>query len=271
MSTHKNPYAGRLGEFSGIAFDAAAASERKGVWREFFRGSMERGPERLVFEVGCSNAGFLASIAEANPDAAFVGIDWKFKVLFKGAKRVHGMGLKNVALLRGKAQEISRIFGEDELDEVWVFFPDPWAKKPQLKHRLIQEAFLLDCARVLKPGGRVFIKTDHPGYFQWMLALWGAPRPVLPAYDGPVPTERGMRAKQMLVRKPMDEDQLPNASAAVCARFEIVRQSIDYASLSAAELGTLFGGRDTLFEKGFREQKLPIYFLEVICTAKRSR
>ncbi len=263
MSEHKNPYASKLAEFPNIAFDETRMHGQRGEWRAVLGRNMGSEPRRLVFEVGCSNAEFLTSVATANPAIGFVGIDWKFKVLYKGAKRTQDMGLKNVALLRGKAQEIGRIFGDGELDEIWIFFSDPWAKKPQLKHRLIQEPFLLDCARALKPGGRIYIKTDHPGYFQWMLALWGAPQPALQAYDGPVPDERGMRAKQMLVRKPMDEDQLPKASAAVRARFDIVRQSIDYASLSAGQLGTLFGGRDTLFEKGFLAQKLPIFFLEV--------
>jgi tRNA (guanine-N7-)-methyltransferase len=52
---------------------------------------------------------------------------------------------------------------------VFYFFPDPWPKNRHHKKRLFQKPFLNACHKVLSPGGTLFVKTDHDGYFDWML------------------------------------------------------------------------------------------------------
>lgn len=265
----KNPYAARLEEFSSFAFNyecpsSSAARDdndvfaHHGGWEKFFLGRMGRKPSRTVLEIGCSNAEFLTELAQANPDSAFIGIDWKFKVLYKGAKRVQERKLENVALLRARAQELDRIVGAGELDEIWVFFPDPWAKKSQLKNRLLQERFLTDAFRVLKPGGRVYFKTDHPGYYQWVLALFGQPQPEMPAYDAEAPEERSYRARQVKVRRV--EQELPEPNAAIQAMFRFENGSMNY--WGSARPKAMFSETLTLFEKGFVRDELPIYYAE---------
>jgi len=43
---------------------------------------------------------------------------------------------------------------------VFVHFPDPWWKKRHAKRLLIQDGFLDDVARILEPGGELFVQTD---------------------------------------------------------------------------------------------------------------
>ncbi len=255
----KNPYADKLSEFPNLAFHEEQAQALKSKWSEHFS------KKKIIFEIGCSNATFLGDIAAANTDAAFVGMDWKFKILYKGAKRSHDLALKNIALIRGKAENMTRIFAAGELDEIWIFFPDPWAKKSQLKNRLIRDSFFAECSQVLKPGGRIHIKTDHPGYFQWMLAVLGAPQPVLPDYRAEVPAgEKGMHVKQMLVRKPMAAAELPPKGENAAGLFSIEKMSIDYwKEFPLAPGPRIFSNYVTLFEKGFIAQKLPVYYLSL--------
>lgn len=261
MAFPKNPYASRLEtEFSSFALNEDEVFRYQGGWEEFFLARMGRKPARLVLEIGCSNAEFLTEVAAANPDIAFIGIDWKYKVLYKGAKRVAQKDLKNVALLRCRAQELSRIFTDSELDEIWLFFPDPWAKKSQLKNRLVQEPFLKDAHRALHAGGKVYFKTDHPGYMQWVLALFGKPVPELEGYDEEAPTERSYRARQMKVRKVHSAEDLPGANESIQKMFALENESLNHWKEPRPR--TLFSETQTLFEKGFVQDNLPIYYAE---------
>lgn len=263
----KNPYAEKLNEFSSFVFNEPDIYRfyraSGGGWDEYFRGRMgAKESVRTVLEIGCSNAEFLSSIAKANPGTAFVGIDWKFKVVYKGGKKIARDKLSNIALIRGRAQDLSKVFGPGDLDEIWIFFPDPWAKKAQLKHRLVQEQFLLEAARWLKSNGRVFLKTDHPGYFQWMLTLFGVPLPELPEYDARDSGERSYRARQVKVRQVSDPELLPSVSEASSRAFRFDMYSCDYWG-EGARPETLFSRTQTLFEKTFVKDNLPIYYLEL--------
>jgi len=256
----QNPYFDKLSEFAAFVFNGPSIKANRGKWIPFFE---KRGvsPRKLVLEIGCSNAEFLSEVASANKEAAFVGIDWKFKILYKGAQKVDRKKLLNVALVRARAQEIADMFGEAELDEVWIFFPDPWAKKSQLKHRLIQEQFLLELRKVIKPGGKLYLKTDHPGYYQWMLAIFGEPLPELPEYGAPEPDEKSYKSKQIKVRRVEDPELLPQKSAPACGAFRLDRHLKSYWSVERPP--TMFSERHTLFEEGFVKDELPIYYLEL--------
>lgn len=257
-----NPYAKRLEEYSDFVLNDSDVNKRRGGWEVYFRDRMGTAASRVILEIGCSNAEFLTGLAETHREVAFVGIDWKFKVLYKGAKRTHDRGLKNVALLRARAQELSHMFGEAELDEVWIFFPDPWAKKSQLKNRLVQESFLKEVHRALKPGGAIYFKTDHPGYFQWVLALFGAKQPELRSYDEEAPEAPSYRARQVKVRRLENEEDWLPPSEVVQKLFRLENISTHYWG-DFARPPRLFTERVTLFEKLFVKDQLPIYYLEL--------
>ena len=55
------------------------------------------------------------------------------------------------------------------LDRIMILFPDPWHKARHNKRRLIQPAFAIDLARVLKHGGRLRFVTDWKDYAGWAL------------------------------------------------------------------------------------------------------
>src|SRR5688572_10229461 len=100
MPHRRNPYADRLSEFGAFAFGDDDAFAHRGRWRAFFRERI--GPAfdgRVVFEIGCADAEFLARVAARHPTTAFVGMDWKPRTVYEGAARIAGLGLANVALL----------------------------------------------------------------------------------------------------------------------------------------------------------------------------
>jgi tRNA (guanine-N7-)-methyltransferase len=228
----RSVFADRLKEFPALVFSDGAEYSLRGRWREFFRERI--GPAfdgRVVFEVGCFDADLLAAVAPKFPGTAFVGLDWKYRAIHTAAGRIEGAGVRNVALLHGRGQEVRRIFADGELDEVWVFHPDPCDGPKELKNRLFSGRFLGDLHAVLRAAGaRVVLKTDHPEYFDSALAAAMA------------------------------------AAGAAAGPFEVVASSTDYwkdAAALANAAGRAFAGEQTGFERRFVRRRKPIYYLEL--------
>jgi tRNA (guanine-N7-)-methyltransferase len=201
-------------------------------------------------------------VATKHPKTAFVGLDWKAKAIYDGARRVLELGLRNVALVRGRGQDVVKLFGEGEVDDVWVFHPDPCAGPAELRNRLIAEPFLVDAHAVLRDvGSRLTLKTDHAGYYQWVLALLGLPEPeqFRAAREGSPPP--GVRVRDLI-----DRDELPRPNHEVLRRFEVMANSANFWNDPAAiaqVAGRPFSGEATLFESRFVKTRRPIYFIDL--------
>ena len=267
MSTPRSIFAAKLAELPDVALADAKAFERRGNWGRFFRDRIGAPyHDRLVFEIGCNDAALLTRIAQKHPHTAFVGIDWKFKAIYDAASRVSQLGLRNVALVRGRAQDVARYFGAGEVDEAWVFHPDPCDKPNELKNRLFAEPFLSDLHGVLRDGrSTLTLKTDHPGYYQWALALLGLPEPAAfePAragFSSPVGTPR-VRPRDL-----MSVENLPSVNAIVRAKFEATTWSADFWGDTQAQARLrerAWVGERTSFEERFVRKRMPIYLLDL--------
>lgn len=65
-------------------------------------------------------------------------------------------------------QRIDEIFDEEEVDEIYLLFSDPWPKKAHHKHRVVQLDFLKNISKVLSKDGLFYIKTDDDAYAIWI-------------------------------------------------------------------------------------------------------
>jgi tRNA G46 methylase TrmB len=248
----RSAHADQLGAYPDFVLSDETAGSRKGGWRSWFASRMGSSfNQRVIVEVGCSNGAFLADVASANPASGFVGIDWKCKPLCEAADRVLELKLSNLALVRGRGQEIGEVFAPAEIDELWLFHPDPCDSALELRNRLMGEPFLADVHDLLRDDGLFCLKTDHPGYYQWTLALFGL---LQPAWTSP-------RDAQYV----LEAGQLPPASERLKSLFRVAITSPDYWQDSAALKHTeprAFAGRTTPFESRFRKRRLPIYYFE---------
>ena len=130
----------------------------------------------LVLDLGCGSGNFLLEMARNHPELRFVGFELRFKRLVKGARKVEKEGLRNVWLLRERAERFPAYFdpplpGLGGLERVHVNFPDPWPRAGDRAKRLVSQGFLDDLARMLSPRGSLCFKTDHSGYFLHVLSL----------------------------------------------------------------------------------------------------
>ena len=144
----------------------------KGKWeKEFGR----KAP--LILELGCGKGEYTVGLARQNPDKDFVGIDIKGARFWRGAKTALEEGLTNVRFVRTQIELIDLIFGEGEVDEIWITFPDPQIKYRRTKHRLTGLEFWKKYQAVLRPDGLVHLKTDSEflhGYTLGLLHAKGA-------------------------------------------------------------------------------------------------
>ena len=127
----------------------------KGNWKEKFGNDYP-----IVLELGCGKGEYTVGLARLNPEKNYIGIDIKGARLWRGAKTAREEGLKNVLFLRTQIELIDFLFGEDEVSEIWITFPDPQIKYKRTKHRLTNSEFLYKFKKILKAEGEIHLKTD---------------------------------------------------------------------------------------------------------------
>ena len=139
----------------------------RGRWAsEFFKNE-----KPLVLELGCGKGEYSVGLAKAYPDKNFLGIDIKGARFWRGAKTAQEEGLDNVGFLRSQIELIDLLFAENEVDEIWITFPDPQIKYKRTKHRMTNSEFLQKYKKVLKPDGTVNLKTDSEFMHGYTLGL----------------------------------------------------------------------------------------------------
>ena len=89
--------------------------------------------------------------------------------------RCHEAGIENVRVAMADALDVlERWLAPSSVEEVLVWFPDPWPKKRHHKRRLVQPEFATLVHRALRPGGRLHLATDWEPYAEHMLEVLGA-------------------------------------------------------------------------------------------------
>ncbi len=76
--------------------------------------------------------------------------------------------IENVKYVEQPAQVALETVTPQTIDEVRIYFPDPWPKKRHAKRRLIQPEFVALLARVIRGGGTLHLATDWSPYAEWM-------------------------------------------------------------------------------------------------------
>lgn len=125
----------------------------------------------IIIELGCGRGEYTVGLAEANPDRNYVGIDIKGERIWVGSTYAIEQKLQNVAFLRTQIHLLEKFFGLNEIDEIWLTFPDPRPKERDAKRRLSHPRFMEMYRSVLKPEGWFKFKTDNTDLFEYTLEL----------------------------------------------------------------------------------------------------
>jgi tRNA (guanine-N7-)-methyltransferase len=123
-------------------------------------------------EIGFGNGEALAWAAEHDAGRDFIGIEVHRPGVGRLMNALAEADAGNVRVYRHDAVEVLRHeIAEGSLDEVRVWFPDPWPKKRHHKRRLIQPGFVDLVASRVRPGGRLHLATDWAEYAVHMLEV----------------------------------------------------------------------------------------------------
>ena len=139
----------------------------KGRWhQDFFHND-----KPIVLELGCGKGEYTIALAQRDPDRNYIGIDIKGARMWRGAKTATENQMKNVAFVRTRIEFINSFFGEGEISEIWITFPDPQLKTRRAKKRLTAPLFLERYAKMLSEDGIINLKTDSQHLFAYTSAV----------------------------------------------------------------------------------------------------
>jgi len=126
----------------------------------------------LVLEIGFGNGEQLAHAAQAEPTRDFIGVEVHRPGVGRLLNALASADVRNVRIFHHDAVEVlEREIAPQSLDEVRIYFPDPWPKKRHQKRRLIQPDFVALLASRVAPGGRLHLATDWADYAEHMQSV----------------------------------------------------------------------------------------------------
>jgi len=147
--------------------ELSAGFSLRGNWNlDFFRNT-----NPIIIEVGCGKGEYTVDLSDKYPVRNFIGIDKKGARMWRGAKTSIEEQRKNVAFVRVRAENIGKVFGSAEVDEIWITFPEPQPNSPRHSKRFTSPQFIERYRQILKEGGIIHLKTDNDMFYNYTLDI----------------------------------------------------------------------------------------------------
>ncbi len=139
----------------------------------------------LVLEIGCGMGETTARIAQAHPEVDFIGCEVFAAGVGALAMRLDEMALTNVRIVQHDAVEVVKnMLGEETLDGIHIYFPDPWRKARHHKRRLVAQPFIHELVKRLKKGAYIHCATDWENYSEQMMEVLSGEELLKNRYEG---------------------------------------------------------------------------------------
>ncbi|MGB8194575.1 MAG: tRNA (guanosine(46)-N7)-methyltransferase TrmB [Chitinophagaceae bacterium] len=132
----------------------------QGKWENVFHNS-----NPVTLELACGKGEYALGLGRLYPERNFIGVDLKGNRIWAGAKKAMTEGLKNVVFLRTHIDKLTDYFAPDEVQEIWITFPDPQLRISRAKKRLTHPKFLRIYQQILQSDGKIHLKTDSPDLY----------------------------------------------------------------------------------------------------------
>jgi tRNA (guanine-N7-)-methyltransferase len=137
----------------------------KGKWKK----KIFKNNNPIVLELGCGKGEYTVGMAKHFPYKNFIGVDIKGNRIWRGAKTAVENNMSNVFFIRSQIDFIASFFEKNEIDEIWITFPDPQPKDRLERKRLTSPMFIDRYKTFIKKEGIVHLKTDHEGFFRYTM------------------------------------------------------------------------------------------------------
>lgn len=136
-------------------------SEMKGKWQEIFNNNYP-----INLELGCGRGNYIAQLAAENRDINFIVIDTHPELLVYVLRKLNERNLTNVRIIPMNIEDIEDVFGQDEINKIYINFCNPWPSNRHHKRRLTHPNFLNKYKTFLRKGSEIWFKTDDENLFE---------------------------------------------------------------------------------------------------------
>ncbi len=116
--------------------------------------------KEIEVEIGCADAQFLFQRAKTDPSRQYFGLEIRDYLVQAVNKKAQTSQLPVCGIFCHANEHVKNLFASRSIDRIYLNFPDPWFKERHKKRRMIDKELLLQCARMLKPGGQLFFQSD---------------------------------------------------------------------------------------------------------------
>jgi tRNA (guanine-N7-)-methyltransferase len=137
----------------------------KGNWQN----TQFKNPNPVILELACGKGDYTIGLARLFPEYNFIGIDIKGSRIWTGSRIAEMEGLKNAAFLRTEIHGLENFFSENEVNAIWITFPDPRPRERDIRRRLTYPRYLWIYRKIVRPGGWIYLKTDNDQLYQYSL------------------------------------------------------------------------------------------------------
>jgi len=131
-----------------------------GQWAKMFQNE-----KPLTLELACGKGHYTIGLAQRFPEHNHLGVDIKGARIWRGAKDAIEDNMDNVGFLRCDILTMKRFFDDNEVNEIWITFPDPFLSKEN--RRLTNPRFLDIYKEIMVPGGLMHLKTDSDELYEY--------------------------------------------------------------------------------------------------------
>ena len=142
--------------------------------------------ENVIIEIGSGNGETAVNFAFKNPNIFYIACEVFAEGLLQTAGKVFEKDLTNVRFFKQDARLLLQALPEGAIDQLFLFFPDPWPKKRHHKRRILNDEFLALVSSKLKPNGKLLVATDHALYKEHIVEL-GAKQSLFSFAETPFP------------------------------------------------------------------------------------
>ena len=161
----------RFAQIKGFSNVFEYPENMQGAWHTHFKNH-----HPLLLELACGRGEYTVNLAQLYPQKNFIGTDVKGNRMYIGAKNALENSIENAAFLRTQIEKLPAYFAAEEVDEIWITFPDPQLRLSKAKKRLTHPRFLRLYQKVLKPHAPIHLKTDSPQLYDFtkkVIAMYG--------------------------------------------------------------------------------------------------
>jgi len=118
-----------------------------------------------VLEIGCGKGGLIFNKALLNKDILYIAYEYNLDALVSLINKKKENNLENLIIVNADASDLLNYIKPSSINEINLFFSDPWPKKRHHKRRLTYYDKLEIYKEVLKKDGFILFKTDDPNFF----------------------------------------------------------------------------------------------------------